>query len=268
MPYPICEPVQSTDDLARAQCAEVLRALSASGIPFLVGGTYALRHYTQSARPTKDLDVFVRAGDVHRVLDLFGRRGCRVELPYPHWLGKIFLGGFLTDVIFSSGNGIATVDDIWFAHAVGVEVCGVPVRLSPPEEMIWSKAFVQERKRFDGADVLHLIHHVGARLDWIRLLRRFGRHWRVLLAHLVLFDFAYPDRRDQVPDWVIVELSARLITERGDSSEHVCYGTLLSRQQYLDDVYIDGYQDGRVEPVGQMTHGEIAIWTAAIKDDE
>jgi len=71
-----------------------------------------------------------------------------------------------------------------------------------------------------------------------------------------------------VPDWVIVELSARLITERGDSSEHVCYGTLLSRQQYLDDVYIDGYQDGRVEPVGQMTHEEIAIWTGAIKDDE
>ena len=58
-------------------------------------------------------------------------------------------------MIFSSGNGVATVDDEWFAHAPEGEVLGLPVRLVPAEEMIWSKAFIMERERFDGADIMH-----------------------------------------------------------------------------------------------------------------
>ena len=65
------------------------------------------------------------------------------------------------DVIFNSGNGVARVDDLWFDHAPRTNVLGVIVRLSPAEEMIWSKAFIQERERFDGADVLHLLREVG-----------------------------------------------------------------------------------------------------------
>jgi hypothetical protein len=42
--------------------------------------------------------------------------------------------------------------------------------------MIWSKAFIMERERFDGADVMHLIHENANRLDWNRLLERFGQH--------------------------------------------------------------------------------------------
>ena len=43
--------------------------------------------------------------------------------------------------------------------------------LCPPEEMIWSKAFVQERERFDGADVLHVFRTLGRTLSWDRLSR-------------------------------------------------------------------------------------------------
>ena len=56
--------------------------------------------------------------------------------------------------------------------------------LSPPEEMIWSKAFVQERERYDGADVIHLLRELGPTLDWPRLLMRFGDRWRVLLSFI------------------------------------------------------------------------------------
>jgi hypothetical protein len=45
--------------------------------------------------------------------------------------------------------------------------------------MIWSKAFVMERERFDGADVAHLLRSMGPRLDWDRILRRFDRYWEV-----------------------------------------------------------------------------------------
>src|SRR5205823_228455 len=117
------------------------------------------------------------------------------------------------DLIFSSGNGVATVDESWFEHAVDTDVLGVAVRLCPPEETIWSKAFVQERERFDGADVLHLLHRLASSLDWPRVLSRFGPHWRVLFAHLVLFGFVYPDRRGSLPSWVLDELMRRFAAE-------------------------------------------------------
>lgn len=252
-------------DASHASCTEAVTALSVSSIPFLIGGTVALRRYTGTERATKDLDIFVRSDDVHRVLDLFGSLGCRTALPFPHWLGKVFIGDYLVDVIFSSGNGVARVDHDWFVHAVDDEFCGVPVRLSPPEEMIWSKSFVQERERFDGADVLHLIHSVDA-LDWPRLLGRFGPHWRVLLGHLVLFGFAYPAERHRIPAWVMARLTDRLRAEDTDANTAVCNGTLLSREQYLEDLGTGGYQDGREAPAGMMTREEIAIWTAAITD--
>ena len=103
---------------------------------------------------------------------------------------------------------MARVDDLWFDHAPRTNVLGVIVRLSPAEEMIWSKAFIQERERFDGADVLHLLRETGPSLDWPRLLMRFGDHWRVLLSHIILFGFIYPDKRQNVPAWVMDELIA------------------------------------------------------------
>jgi hypothetical protein len=256
--------VEGQEESGRVACTEAITQLSLSAIPFLVGGTYALRHYTKTERQTKDLDIFVRPGDVHRVFDLFERLGHRTELTFPHWLGKVFIGDFLMDVIYSSGNGVARVDDAWFAHAGEDEVCGVPVRISPPEEMIWSKSFVQERERFDGADVLHLIWHMSAALDWARLLERFGDHWRVLLSHLILFGFVYPDRRDHLPRTLMDELLQRLANDRAEIVNPVCNGTLLSRAQYLDDVQSSGYVDGRLEPIGRMTREELEIWTSAI----
>ena len=246
------------------RCTEALTEMSFSGIPFLVGGGYALQRYTGTERHAKDLDVFVMRADVHRVLNVFRHLGHRTELPFPHWLGKVFVDGFLMDVIFSSGNGVSRVDQAWFEHSRADELCGLRVRLCPPEELIWSKAFVQERERFDGADVLHLLRHVGHSLDWPRLLARFGPRWRVLLSHLVLFGFAYPSQRHQIPEWVMDKLTRCLLDEASEPENATCDGTLLSREQYLDDL-TDGYQDGRLEPNGSMTAREVAIWTRAIE---
>ena len=178
---------------------DALRKLQDTGIPFLVGGAFAFSHYSHVPRDTKDIDVFVKPDDCPRVLEAFAQLGYETEMPFPHWLGKIHAGEHFMDVIFSSGNGVARVDDLWFDHAPRTNVLGVIVRLSPVEEMIWSKAFIQERERFDGADVLHLLRETGPSLDWPRLLMRFGDYWRVLLSHLILFGFVYPDKRQNVP---------------------------------------------------------------------
>jgi len=248
--------------------ADALEVLASSGVPFLVGGTFAYARYTGIDRETKDLDVFVRPADLARTLETFAGAGYGCEVPFPHWLAKVSRGESVMDIVFGSGNGVALVDDEWFAHAAEGEVIGQRVRLCPPEEMIWSKAFVQERERFDGADVLHLLREAGRSLDWSRLLARFADHWPVLLSHLVLFRFVYPDRRDQVPSAIVSELARRLTEQQPEPHHDVCYGTLLSREQYLHDTQQLGYRDARVLPLGGMTRTETAIWTDAIEKEK
>ena len=55
--------------------AEALRELNQLGLPFLLAGTYALSAYTGITRPTKDLDIFCKAGDYTRVLSHFKNLG-------------------------------------------------------------------------------------------------------------------------------------------------------------------------------------------------
>jgi hypothetical protein len=245
-----------------------LRQLRESGIPFLVGGAYALGHFTGIVRHTKDIDIFIRPDDCPAVLEMFARNGCQTELTFPHWLGKAFCGGEFVDVIFSSGNGVAQVDDLWFKYAPAGDVLGEKVRICPAEETIWSKGFILERERYDGADVNHLLRAVGPTLDWRRLLWRYGPNWRVLLSHLVLFGFVYPAERTRVPQWVMDELLRRLQTELTTPApdKKLCQGTLVSREQYLIDVEQWGYKDARLEPRGNMSAEDIQQWTDAIDE--
>jgi hypothetical protein len=253
---------------ARDFYCRVLATLTGAGLPALVGGAYAFARYTGIERHTKDFDIFLHRRDVGDALRALHGAGWRTELTFPHWLAKAYCGDDFVDLIFSSGNGVAEVDDLWFAHAPEDNVLDVPARLIPAEEMIWSKSFIMERERFDGADVAHVLRARGADLDWPRLLRRFGDKWRVLLGHLVLFGFVYPGERDSVPAWVMRDLLSRLEQETGAPPPpgRVCRGTFLSREQYLADIECWGYRDARRGPGGTMTGAEIARWTAAIAE--
>src|SRR5205085_9359114 len=151
------------------------------------GGAYAFGVFTGVIRHTKDLDFFIRPGDVQRALDCFARDGYHTELTFPHWLAKVKCGDDCLDLIFRAGNGLCEIDDSWFSRAPRHPFLGLEALLTAPEEMIWMKAYIMERERFDGADVAHLLHSCAESLDWDHLLDRFAHHWRVLLAHLVLF---------------------------------------------------------------------------------
>ena len=240
----------------------VLDFLQRTGIPFLVGGGFAVERYTGIERDIHDFDVFVLPERVRDVLQQFAAAGYRTRLTHRHWLGKTFDGKDHVDIIFSSGNGVVRVDQAWFDHAPQVELFGRSVRFCPIEETLWSKSFVMERERFDGADVLHLIRTGGATLDWDRLIERFGPFWRVLTAHLVLFGFVFPNERSKIPAHVMRDLISRL--DEGDAEgPAVCMGTLLSRVQY-QQALADGLRDGRLVS-GAMTPKEIAQWTAAAR---
>lgn len=254
------------DEETRRFYCHALTTLRKSSVRSLVGGAYAFQHYTGIERHTKDLDVFVRPSDVEQALQVFAEAGYRSELTFPHWLGKAHCGDDCVDIIFSSGNGLCVVDDEWFEHAVPAAVLGEEVRLIPAEEMLWSKGFVLERERYDGADVAHLLRASGRTLDWERVVRRFGQHWRVLYSHLVLFGFIYPGERDTIPADVMRGLARRLEMEAKApvlDGNRVCDGTLISREQYLIDIDEWGYLDGRLVE-GSMAPQAIQSWTDAI----
>ena len=244
-----------------------LRVLAEAEVPFLVGGAFAHACFTGIRRSTKDLDLFIRRQDYERVTRVMEAEGWRTELTYPHWLGKVYAGEDFIDLIFNSGNGLTPVDERWFDDNAQAEILGVPVRVANMEDGLLSKAFIMERERYDGADVAHTIQANAERIDWRKLVQRFGANWRVLLAHLTLFGFIYPGERHRVPEWVMQELGARLAAEsRQPPTEdlHVCAGTLLSREQYLHDVENLGYVDGRLTPVSTMTPEDVRTWTEAI----
>src|SRR6185436_11126847 len=142
----------TNDEAAGATYREVLRALEDAGIRFLVGGTYALEHHAGFSRGTKDLDLFILEEDWPHVVAALSEIGLPTELTFSHWLGKAFVDEDLfVDFVFAGGNGIVRVTPDWFCHSIDAEVYDQRVRLCPAEEMIWSKAFIMERERFDGA---------------------------------------------------------------------------------------------------------------------
>jgi hypothetical protein len=247
-----------------------MMALQKAGLPYLVGGGYALTHYTGVARDSRDFDIFVRRDEYEAVMTVLSRTGCQTELTFPHWLGKARCEHGYLDVIFNSGNGIARVDDAWFEHSAAGQALGVPVRFCPVEEIIWSKAYIMERERYDSADVMHLILTRAEQIDWQRLLERFADHWRVLFSHLCLFGFSYPSERDRIPTRIMSELLGRLERElrTPPPAEKLCQGTLLSREQYLIDVQSWGLADARNGDASSMTPADVALWTHAIEDSK
>src|SRR5213080_137108 len=228
-------------------------AFHAAEVPFLIGGAYMVEVCGGVARSTKDFDLYIRPNHVNAAHHALARAGYKTELTFPHWLAKATYEGDMLDLIFRAGNGLCEVDDSWFDRARDDELLGMPVKHCAPEEMIWMKAYIMERERFDGADIAHILRCWAADMDWPHLVRRFGPDWRVLLSHLVLFGYIYPGERARIPLAVLEELIARLRNEAKTAGpERLCRGTLLSRQQYLVDVREWGFRDARLEERVQM----------------
>jgi hypothetical protein len=230
---------------ADAFYAEGLAQLIASGMPFLVAGTFAVNGYTGINRATKDLDIFCKAGDFPRILLHFREQGFETEIEDQRWIAKVRRGACFFDVIFGSAVAVVTVSDQWFQESHPAELYGLPVQLTPPTEMIWSKALLQNRHRYDGADIAHLILRQSDRIDWKRLLSHMEQYWEVLLMHVLNFRFIYPSERDRVPRWLVDELLRRA----HDSADlplpqtRVCRGRLFAPEDYRIDVAEWGFAD-------------------------
>lgn len=218
------------------EALEILTAINAS---FLIGGAFAVFQHSGIYRNTKDLDVFCRYSEFPKILKSFKDNGFEVELTDPRWLAKIIRGEYYIDLIFDTTNNICKVDDTWFQFATKGVFENVDVLFLAPEELIWLKIYVQNRERFDGADINHIILKSGKLLNWKRLLDRLDQHWHLLLAQLIIFQFIYPsDYHDIIPKWLFDELISRAVDQYDlpRSEEKICRGPLLDQTQYAIDI--------------------------------
>jgi len=221
------------DEHARVYAA-ALEALADRGVPVLLGGAVAFNHYTGIWRDTKDIDLFCRPGDAPRVLDALAEAGFRVETVYESWLGKGFVGDVFVDVIWRNANGLFPVEDAWFEHAPPATLFGREQRMVPLEELILSKIFVAGRYRFDGADILHILHAAGDLVDWERLAKACGEHAGLVLAYLHMYRWGYPGWRERVPQAAMDLLEKRALESQ--SSYGPFRALLLDIQSFQVDV--------------------------------
>ncbi len=227
---PVFSPVQ------RALFVEVLRLFVTRHIPFAVSGAFALHQHTGIWRDTKDLDLFLIHEDVPRALDLLMAEDFETEVCDPVWLCKARRAEFFVDLITGMSNAVITVQREWIDRASNADVLGVPVKVLAAEELIASKLFVTRRERFDGADIVHVIHGTGGKLDWDRILHLIGEHWMMLLWMLVLYQYIYPAHSEFVPRTLWDDLLSRLRNELDHPDSNADFrGSLIDEKMFAID---------------------------------
>ncbi|MBI2330254.1 hypothetical protein HYU94_02605 [Candidatus Daviesbacteria bacterium] len=216
-------------------------------ILFVIGGGLAVFKYTDLNRPTNDLDIYCKGGDYPKIITILKTNGVETKILDERWIAQALPpktnnhnlnSKTRVDILFSSPSYLITVDDLWFEYASEIRLFGQTVKLAPREELVWSKAYIQDRNRFDGADINHLILTSDKKLDWKRLLMRMENNWEILLSLLINFRFIYPSKRDLIPKWLLEELISRLNYQLKNPipRDKICRGPLLSRTQYKDDI--------------------------------
>jgi hypothetical protein len=218
----------------------------------MLGGAFCIFHHTGVFRDTKDLDVYCKSVDCPRILKFFADKGFRIEFTDARWLAKVFYGDYFIDIIFDTVNNICVVDDTWFQRAAEAEFFGVNVKLLSAEELLWTKIYVQNRERYDGADINHLILQQGKKMDWKHVLYRLDPHWQILLAQILQFQFVYPvDHYDIIPKWLFDELIKRAneLYDLPVPIEKVCRGPMIDQTQYAIDIKEWNYKSYTIKTV-------------------
>ena len=230
-----------------------LEAVNAAGVPYVVAGAYAIYEHTGIYRKTKDLDLFFEPSAVVDAARALRAAGFTTRLEDEHWLAKATMGDYFVDLIYGMGNGIAVIDKGWTEHSRPGILAACPVRIAPPEELIWHRLFISERHRHDMSDIVHVILCYGDTLDWDRLVERVGDNWPLLLSQILMFSYVYPGYRSNVPSWVPESLLERARAQIGqnEAASDLTRGPLISRFSFTIDVREWGFNSPRAEYISK-----------------
>lgn len=210
---------------------EALQCLLNGEIEFLVGGAFAVYHYTGKWRDTHDIDIFTMPKYVPQAVQALNAVGFKdigeQAIGDSVWIYHGQKGDMVVDVIWQFANGIAVVDQTWLDTAESGEFLGLQVMFPSVENLAWSKIFTLNRHRCDWPDVMNIILSSCNRFDWAKLLGMMKEHWLLLAGLVDVFDWQHPASFTCIPDWVRQELASRRLEYKPMSDQP-------SRAQLLD----------------------------------
>jgi Nucleotidyl transferase of unknown function (DUF2204) len=165
--------VPEEDSELRAALKYAAAALKADGVPFALGGGYAL--WVRGApEPVHDVDLVVAEQDVPAAVNSLAEAGFRIERPPEDWLFKAWWQDSLVDVLHKL-RGI-TVDRDLIDSADEVEVLGVRIPVLPPTPIMIAKLHSLSEHYGDFGAMLPTFRAVREQLDWPHIRAEVSGH--------------------------------------------------------------------------------------------
>jgi hypothetical protein len=184
---------------------EILDEAISRGIPFALGGAFAVATYTGCWRNTKDLDLYVLPEHKDRLIEALTDRGFSDYFDtkgYDRWwIYRSVRDETIVDVIWAMANHRQQIDGLWMSGRE-VTLRGRRLKVLPAEAMLWDKCYIMQRERCDWPDVMNLLYAAGADVDWDMLLRRIGEDIPLIAGVLSVFRWAAPGRAARLPSWL------------------------------------------------------------------
>lgn len=138
-------------------------ALKADGVPFALGGGYAL--WVRGApEPVHDVDLVVAEEDVEVAAHSLEAAGFTLERPPEDWLFKAWWGQSQVDVLHKL-RGVTVVPEL-VARAEETEVLGVRIPVLPPTPIMVAKLCSLSENYGDFGALLPSFRAVREQLDW------------------------------------------------------------------------------------------------------
>jgi hypothetical protein len=166
----------SDEPLLRTALKRSVSALKADGVPFALGGGYAL-WVAGGPEPSHDVDLVVAETDVELAANSLAAAGLRVERPPEDWLFKAYCGAngstepaeepALVDVLHRLGG--IPVEQSLLDTAREYEVLGVRIPVLPPTPIMIAKLKSLSEHYCDFAPLLLAVRAVREQLEWMEI---------------------------------------------------------------------------------------------------
>jgi hypothetical protein len=178
-------------------------SLRQAGIPFMIGGGFALATFVGRWRDTKDIDLYIHPADRDAAVtaitqsgfdDYYSRR------PYDRkWIYRSVRENVIADLIWAMANQRAQVDQLWFERAGSLTVRNQKLLVLPPEEFLWCKLYIMQRDHCDWTDVFNLIYAIGPQIDWGHVIDRLDDDLQLLRGLLMAYSWLCPKEVLRLP---------------------------------------------------------------------
>jgi hypothetical protein len=193
--------------------SKAMEVVRSAGVPFLLGGGFALAAFTGRWRDTKDIDFYIHPRDRDAAVQALTKAGFDdyfSRLPYDRkWIYRSTQSDCIVDIIWSMANQRAQVDELWFERADKLQLRDQQLLILPPEEFMWCKLYILQRDHCDWTDVFNLLYATGDRLDWPHLISRLDEDTPLLKGLLSVYGWLCPDQVLQLPEslWHLLRMS-------------------------------------------------------------